>query len=147
MQVYIRAEPMRNEHNTFIHKQVIFTILRQSGDNLEQWDTFTREQIRQFYNSRSDNRTMKLSLQNKRRDGYDDFKLVFQNVHKLFQFAALVNIRDDYPTFRPIRDVAANSDEEVKGEATAIDNGLGDLKVLSITWNMGGAHENVWLPE
>jgi len=37
--------------------------------------------------SRGDNRTAKLQMQNKKRNGYDDVKIVFQNVHKLFQFA------------------------------------------------------------
>ena len=84
MRIYIRAELARNKTGAFVHRQVIFTILREQGQGFEVWHTFSREQIHQFYISRSDNRTAKLQIQDLKRNEYDDVKIVFQNVHKLF---------------------------------------------------------------
>lgn len=65
-------------------------------------DAFTREQVQKFYVSRSDNRSAKMQIQNKLRNGYDNITFVFQNIHKLFHFAALLRIEDDYPLYRTI---------------------------------------------
>lgn len=48
-------------------------------------DRFSREDenVRQFYISRSDNRSARMLIQNKRRDGFDNVVIVFQNAHKL----------------------------------------------------------------
>lgn len=108
----------------------------------ERVDAFTRDQVRQFYVSRSDNRTVKMQMQNKRRNGYDEVRIVFQTVHKLHQFAALLSIMDDYPKYRPISPLSKAAGEESK--ETAVEFGVADERVLAITWNFGGSSENVF---
>jgi len=101
--------------------------------------------VRQFYVSRSDNRSAKLQIQNKRRNGYDEVVLVFSNVHKLFHFAALLSITDDYPNYRPItwESVAEQSEESKEVLNPALDEDK-DFKVLAITWNMGGSDKDLF---
>ena len=117
-------------------------------------DAFTREQVRNFYVSRTDNRSAKLQIQNKRRNGYDDVTFVFESIHKVHQFAALLSIADDYPQHRPItqesirllRDETLSQQEESKTAQSSARSAadVKDLKVLSITWNMGGSDKPVF---
>ena len=88
-------------------------------------------------------------MQNKRRSGFDDVTIVFTSVHKLHQFAALLSIGDDHPNYRPI--TAPGSQESTSLRATEVSRGLTqlqvgeiqDLRVLSITWNMGGSDKPI----
>lgn len=67
-----------------MHKNVTFKIYEEKNGAKELIDTFTRDEICQFYISRSDNRTVKLQMQKKQRNGYHDVVFVFTSVHKLF---------------------------------------------------------------
>ena len=68
-------------------------------------------------------------------------------MHKLFQFGALLNIGDDYPAYRPIGaqiQQPAEENKEAASKPVPIEYDCEDMKVLSITWNMGGSEEQVF---
>lgn len=139
----MHAEPHRNSDGNFIHKHVTFKIYEVRNGTEYRSDAFNREQVRALYISRTDNRSVKLQIQNKRRNGFDAVCFVFENVYKAYQFAALLSIKDDYPNYRPI------GYETMPGAQAAIEESKvnvmkRDLKILSITWNMGGSDDNLF---
>ena len=105
--------------------------------------------------SRSENRSAKLKIQNKMRNGFSDVTLVFSSVYKLFQFAALLSIEEDYPNFRAITDelpvlpkeANQQNEEETKNAVQTATRQAGDLKMVAITWNMGGSESELFGPQ
>lgn len=72
---------------------------------------------------------------------------VFTSVHKLFQFAALLNIRDDYPNFAPITHEGVKQIDEAevaKNEPIVTSEKVKDLKIMAVTWNMGGTDADLF---
>ena len=75
--IYLHAEPERNENGQFINKHVTFKIFDVRNGQEVRVDAFDNEQLHEFYISRSDNRTVKMKISNKLKNGFDDVTIVF----------------------------------------------------------------------
>ena len=91
-----------------------------------------------------------MQIKNRARTSIDNVSFVFQTVHHLFHFGALLSIRDDHPSYRPItpENIRAislenrDTQEESKGNNTS--RSSKDLRILGVTWNTATTEKNLF---
>lgn len=82
-----------------------------------------------------------MMIKNKRNNGHDNVVMVFENTHKVHQFAALINLGSDDSQGNRIAIEETKEELSPQIQANAQKD---DMRILSVTWNMGGAEKPVF---